>query len=152
MKNWTYQNKEILSISDMQTFEPKVWGFVYHLTLINKKTKNVDFYYIGKKNIYNKRKRNFGKKEISVIKDKRKKTYEYVIRESDWKNYTSSNKFIKENLNKYDIIREIICFSTNDSDLTYKEAKEIICQNALDSSDYLNEGVKITRYRKWSQN
>ena len=152
MKNWTYQNKEILSISDMQTFEPKVWGFVYHLTLINKKTKNVDFYYIGKKNIYNKRKRNFGKKEISVIKDKRKKTYEYVIRESDWKNYTSSNKFIKENLNKYDIIREIICFSTNDSDLTYKEAKEIICQNALDSSDYLNEGVKITRYNKWTQN
>lgn len=152
MKNWTYQNKEILSISDMQTFEPKVWGFVYHLTLINKKTKNVDFYYIGKKNIYNKRKRNFGKKEISVIKDKRKKTYEYVIRESDWKNYTSSNKFIKENLNKYDIIREIICFSTNDSDLTYKEAKEIICQNALDSSDYLNEGVKITRYKKWTQN
>ena len=152
MKNWTYQNKEILSIADMQTFEPKVWGFVYHLTLINKKTKNVDFYYIGKKNIYNKRKRNFGKKEISVIKDKRKKTYEYVIRESDWKNYTSSNKFIKENLNKYDIIREIICFSTNDSDLTYKEAKEIICQNALDSSDYLNEGVKITRYKKWTQN
>ena len=152
MKNWTYQNKEILSISDMQTFEPKVWGFVYHLTLINKKTKNVDFYYIGKKNIYNKRKRNFGKKEISVIKDKRKKTYEYVIRESDWKSYTSSNKFIKENLNKYDIIREIICFSTNDSDLTYKEAKEIICQNALDSSDYLNEGVKITRYKKWTQN
>ena len=44
MKNWTYQNKEILSISDMQTFEPKVWGFVYHLTLINKKTKNVDFW------------------------------------------------------------------------------------------------------------
>ncbi len=148
MKNWTYQNKEILSISDMQTFEPKVWGFVYHLTLINKKTKNVDFYYIGKKNIYNKRKRNFGKKEISVIKDKRKKTYEYVIRESDWKNYTSSNKFIKENLNKYDIIREIICFSTNDSDLTYKEAKEIICQNALDSSDYLNDGVSIRRFGK----
>lgn len=152
MKNWTYQNKEILSISDMQIFEPKVWGFVYHLTLINKKTKKEDFYYIGKKNIYNKRKRNFGKKEISTIKDKRKKTYEYVIRESDWKNYTSSNKFIKENLNKYDIIREIICFSTNDSDLTYKEAKEIICQNALDSSDYLNEGVKITRYKKWTQN
>ena len=148
MKNWTYQNKEILSISDMQTFEPKVWGFVYHLTLINKKTKNVDFYYIGKKNIYNKRKRNFGKKEISVIKDKRKKTYEYVIRESDWKNYTSSNKFIKENLNKYDIIREIICFSTNDSDLKYKEAKEIICQNALDSSDYLNDGVSIRRFGK----
>lgn len=152
MRNWIYQNKEILSISDMQMFEPNVWGFVYHLTLINKKTKNVEFYYIGKKNVYTKRKRNFGKKEKSAIRDKRKKTYEYVIKESDWKKYQSSNKFIKENSEKYDIIREIICFSTNDSDLTYKEAKEIICQQALDSVDYLNDNVSIRRIGKQNIN
>ena len=40
----------------------------------------------------------------------------------------------------------------DDYGYTEKEAKEIICQNALDSSDYLNEGVKITRYKKWTQN
>lgn len=152
MEKWTYNNKEITSISDMQTFEPKVWGFVYHLTLIDGKTKKPVYYYIGKKNIYSKRKRKFGKKEKENMKDKRLKTYEYVISESDWKTYHSSNKFIKDNKDKYIIKREILMFSTNDSDLTYKEAKEIICQGALDSDLFLNEGVKITRYKKWIKN
>ena len=151
MENWKYQNKEILSINDMQIFEPKVWGFVYHLILINKKTNKEEFYYIGKKNIYSKRKRNFGKKETSLIKDKRKKTYEYIIKESDWKTYHSSSKFIKDNLDKYHIIRNILMFCTNDSDLNYNEAKEIICQGALDTDKYLNEGVKITRYKNFKK-
>ena len=70
------------------------------------------------------------------------------IRRKEHELYLKRLEEIKENLNKYDIIREIICFSTNDSDLTYKEAKEIICQNALDSSDYLNDGVSIRRFGK----
>ena len=146
MNNWIYQNKDITCINDMKSFEPKVWGFVYHLTLIDKKTKEEKFYYIGKKNIYTKRKRNFGKKEKEAIKDKRQKTYEYVIKESDWKTYISNNAFIKKNKDKYDIVRRIIRFSTNDNDLSYQEAREIICQDALESGVYLNDGVSIRRF------
>jgi glutathione peroxidase-family protein len=146
MNNWKYNNKEILSIDDMKVHEPKVWGFVYLLSLYDSKG-NLIHQYIGKKNIYSKRKRNFGKKEIANKTDKRKKNYEYVIKESDWKNYMSSNLYIKKNFSKFAIQKEIIHFCTNDYDLTYKEAKEIICQGALETPFFLNEGVSIRRYK-----
>jgi len=148
--NWQYHNNgkstTISCINDMQKFEPKVWGFVYHLTLINKKTGKEEFCYIGKKNIYTKRKRKFGKKEAATITDKRKKLYEYEIKESDWKNYCSSNKFIKENKDNYTIKRDIIRFCTNDSDLSYREQVEIICQGTLDNPMYLNSGCSLRRF------
>jgi gamma-glutamylcyclotransferase (GGCT)/AIG2-like uncharacterized protein YtfP len=146
--NWIYQGYDINSISDMQTHCPKVWGFVYRLTLRKKGTNIVEFEYIGKKNVYTKRKRKFGKKETAALTDKRKKTYEYVIKEGDWKSYVSSNKYIKENSSKFDIYREIIYFSTNDNDLTYQEAKAIICSDALENPKFLNDGVSIRRFGK----
>jgi hypothetical protein len=146
VSNWHYRGKDILCINDMKVHEPKVWGFVYLLSLYDKSGKLIH-QYIGKKNIYSKRKRNFGKKELDSLKDKRKKTYEYVIKESDWQKYLSSNLFIKKNSSNFAIQREIICFSTNDSDLTYKEAKEIICQGALENSFFLNDGVSIRRFK-----
>lgn len=148
MEKWTYNKKIIDSIDDMKAFEPKVWGFVYHLTLIDDKTKKVVYYYIGKKNVFRKTKRKFGKREVASMVDKRKKTYEYIISESDWKTYCSSNKFIKDNKDKYKIIREILYFSTNDMDLSYQEAKEIICQGAMESETYLNNNVSIKRILK----
>ena len=54
--NWIYNGYDINSISDMQRHCPKVWGFVYKLILHKKGTKVVEFEYIGKKNIYSKRK------------------------------------------------------------------------------------------------
>lgn len=146
--NWIYQGHDINSISDMQKHCPKVWGFVYRLTLRKKGTNIVEFEYIGKKNVYTKRKRNFGKKETAALSDKRKKTYEYVIKEGDWKTYVSSNKFIKANSSKFDIYREILLFSTNDNDLTYQEAKAIICSDALENPKFLNDGVSIRRFGK----
>lgn len=145
---WIYQGYDINSISDMQRHCPKVWGFVYKLTLRNKKTGAVEFEYIGKKNVYTKRKRKFGKKETEALKDKRKKAYEYVIKEGDWKAYVSSNKFIKLNSSKFNIEREILTFCTNDNDLTYQEAKAIICSDALENCRYLNDGVSIRRFGK----
>ena len=139
---------EINNIEDMKKIEPKVWGFVYLLTLIDPITKIIVYHYIGKKNIYTKRKRNFGKKEVANMKDKRAKKYEYVIAESDWRTYLSSNKYIKNNSNKYIITREILQFSTNDMDLKYKEAKEIICQNALEDDNFLNDGVSIRKFKQ----
>lgn len=143
---WLYNNKEINCIDDMKAHNPKVWGFVYLLSLYDKKTNKLIYQYIGKKNIYSKRKRNFGKKEIASLSDKRQKKYEYVIKESDWKNYISSNLYIKKNSNKYNIKKEILLFSTNDSELTYLEAKEIICNNALYDDTFLNNGVSLRKF------
>lgn len=146
--DWKYKNKIISEINDMKKYEPNVWGFVYMMTLRDKKSNEIKYQYIGKKNIYSKRKRNFGKKEILQMKDKRSKKYEYVISESNWKSYISSNKFIKTNYNSFNISREIILFSTNDMDLKYKEAKEIICQNALEDDNFLNDGVSIRKFKQ----
>ena len=146
--DWKYKNKIISEINDMKKYEPNVWGFVYMMTLRDKKSNEIKYQYIGKKNIYSKRKRNFGKKEILQMKDKRSKKYEYVISESNWKSYISSNNFIKTNHNSFNISREIILFSTNDMDLKYKEAKEIICQNALEDDNFLNEGVSIRKFKQ----
>ena len=146
--DWKYKNKIISEINDMKKYEPNVWGFVYMMTLRDKKSNEIKYQYIGKKNIYSKRKRNFGKKEILQMKDKRSKKYEYVISESNWKSYISSNNFIKTNYNNFNISREIILFSTNDMDLKYKEAKEIICQNALEDDNFLNDGVSIRKFKQ----
>lgn len=146
--DWKYKNKIISEINDMKKYEPNVWGFVYMMTLRDKKSNEIKYQYIGKKNIYSKRKRNFGKKEILQMKDKRSKKYEYVISESNWKSYISSNNFIKTNYNSFNISREIILFSTNDMDLKYKEAKEIICQNALEDNNFLNDGVSIRKFKQ----
>lgn len=158
IKNWTYNKKEINSISDMQAFIPKVWGFVYHLTLINKKTKKVEYFYIGKKNVYSIISKTATKKEFesnpkSYFQRKKMKNgtwkyYNTVIKESNWKEYTSSNNFIKDHKNDYDIVREIVCFCSSDSELTYLEAKEIICNDALENQSYLNYGVSLRKFIK----
>ena len=118
------------------------------MSLYDIKTGELKYQYIGKKNIYSKRKRSFGKKEVASMKDKRGKKYEYVIKESDWKTYLSSNSFIKDNVNKYKIKREILMFSTNDMDLKYKEAKEIICRDALEMDLFLNDGFSLRMFGK----
>lgn len=156
MGDWLYENKPIKSIEDMKKHEPKVWGFVYFLTLIDKKTKQEVFHYIGKKNIYSVTSKTATKKEFeanakSYFKRKKMKngTWKYyttVVKESNWKDYMSSNLHIKNNLDKYDFKKEILMFSTNDNDLTYKEAKEIICRGALEDVMFLNDGVSLRRF------
>lgn len=71
--NWIYQGHDIHSITDMQRHCPKVWGFVYKLTLRDKKSGTVAFEYIGKKNVYTKRKRAFGKKKQRHLETKERR-------------------------------------------------------------------------------
>ena len=47
ISKWYYNGKEIDSIEEMKVHEPKVWGFVYLLTLYdleNKKNKRDNFF------------------------------------------------------------------------------------------------------------
>lgn len=156
MGEWLYKKEEIKCIDDMKKHEPKVWGFVYFLTLIDKKTKEEKYHYIGKKNVWSVTSKTATKKEFesnpkSYFKRKKMKngTWKYyttVVKESNWKTYLSSNLFIKKNSAKYDFKKEILMFSSNDGDLTYKEAKEIICQGALEDVMFLNDGVSLRRF------
>lgn len=155
ISNWIYNNKEINTILDMQKTEPKVWGFVYLISLYDINTKKLKFQYIGKKNVYSIRTKYLTQSEIQSSKKsdlKRKKTkngfkyYKTIISESDWKNYISSNLFIKKNSKKFIIEREILLFSTNDSDLAYREAKEIMCQGCIDDPIFLNDSISIRRF------
>ena len=156
IKDWVYQGQKIECINDLKVHEPKIWGFVYSLNLYDKVTGELKFRYIGKKNIYSIRTKYLTKTEVASATKKsdlkRKKIkgvfkyYKTVISESDWKSYISSNIFIKNNRSKFKIEREITHLSTNDSDLTYQEAREIICNDALYDEIYLNNGVSIRRF------
>jgi len=84
---WRYKGSYITELADMPE---NVFGFIYKIT--NTETGE---YYIGKKQVVSVRKRNFGKREIAELKDKRMKKYEYVTKESDWKTYRSSIDTVK---------------------------------------------------------
>ena len=155
IENWKYKGQEINSIEDMKKHEPRAFGFVYFLNLYDKKTGVLKYQYIGKKNLFSVRTKYLTQKEIESSRKselRRKKVkgvfkyYKIIRTESDWKNYTSSNLFIKKNLGKFRIEREIILFGIDDPDLTYLEAKEIICNDALYNEIFLNNGVSIRKF------
>lgn len=140
--NWTYKGKEVKSIHDMPE---GVYGFVYELRFSNGKR------YIGRKNVYSIRKRNFGKKELSKITDKRLKTYEMVKKESNWKSYTSSNKEINSLLKGGEIeleYKRILNYSFSEKHTTYLETQALFCYGVLECDDYYNDNILGKFYRK----
>ena len=151
---WTYKGKLITELSDMPE---DVFGFIYKIT--NGKT---DEYYIGKKQVVSVRKRNFGKKEIAALEDKRMKKYEMVTKESDWKTYRSSNKEVKSwfdenekalNEDRRDDINnqlklEILRFCSNKKSLTYYELQEQFAHDVLGDECSLNDNLLGKFFRK----
>jgi len=151
---WTYKGQLITELADMPN---DVFGFIYKIT--NGKTNQ---YYIGKKQVVSIRKRNFGKKEIAALQDKRMKKYEMVLKESDWKSYRSSNKEVKswfdenekaleenrrENINDQ-LKLEILRFCSNKKSLTYYELQEQFSHNVLADEDSLNDNLLGKFFRK----
>lgn len=151
---WTYKGQIITELEDM----PKdVFGFIYKIT--NGKTGQ---YYIGKKQVVSIRKRNFGKKEIAALPDKRMKKYEMVVKESDWKTYRSSNTdvrmwFIENELalkedRREDINNqlkiEILRFCSNKKSLTYYELQEQFAHDVLADELALNDNLLGKFFRK----
>ena len=155
MEPWHYGTQLIQSIDDIKKYEPRVFGFVYFLSLYDKSGK-LKYQYIGKKNLYTVRTKYLTQTEVNAAVKKsdlkRKKTkngwkyYKTIITESDWIKYCSSNDFIKKNQSKFRIERKILSFWTNDSDLTLQEATEILCQGALNDPTFLNDSVSIRRF------
>lgn len=138
---WLYKGKLINGVDEMPD---DCMGFVYKITTADGKM------YIGKKSLYSVRKRRFGKKESALVTDKRKKLYEMVKKESDWKNYTGSNdelnKIIKLGI---PYTREILQFAFGKKQLSYLETKQLFLNEVLEPhTNYYNSNINGTYFRK----
>lgn len=135
---WDFNNNIVRSIKDL---DPKAIGFIYCIVDENGKE------YVGQKSLYSKRKRKFGKKEAAAVTDKRKKTYEYVVKESDWMSYTGSNKELNEKIKdgisykKY-ILR--LCY--NKKQLSYYETKYLMVRGSIEPGNNSYNGNILGKF------
>jgi hypothetical protein len=141
---WRYKGNYITELSDM----PKdVFGFIYKIT--NTETGE---YYIGKKQVISVRKRNFGKKEIALLEDRRVKKYEMIAKESDWKEYRSSNQTVKnwflDEQTSSQCSLEILRFCSSKKSLTYYEIQEQFAHDVLADELCLNDNISGKYFRK----
>lgn len=141
--NWEFKGKEVSSIRQLPEGAK---GIIYILTFSDGKQ------YIGRKSLYSVRKKNFGKKQLAEVTDKRKKTYETVVKESDWLHYNSSNKAIKEGLKEGKVIlesREIIKICFTDKQMTYYETQALFCYGVLEHPDnFYNDNILGKFYKR----
>ena len=121
---WIFGHQDIRDVNQMP--EGAI-GFIYRIFDENGKE------YIGQKSLFSKRKKKFGKKKIAEITDKRKKKYEYIIKESNWLSYTGSNKELNEKIEdglKY--TKHILQFCFNKKQLTYFETKFLMLYGTIE--------------------
>ena len=139
---WTYNGKYITELSDMPD---GTFGFIYKIT--NGKTNQ---FYIGKKQVVSIRKRKFGKKETAALEDKRMKRYEMVTKESNWKDYRSSNTTVTSwfDSNNDNVELKILRFCTSKKSLTYYELQEQFAHDVLGDELSLNDNLLGKFFRK----
>jgi hypothetical protein len=114
---WTYQGKKDFTVP------PLAIGFTYLIEIIG-----TPFYYYGKKNLTSTRGR--GKKAVT--------------KESNWRNYESSSKEVKQLVKNGAIIKKsIIKFCFSKAELSLEEARLIICNNGLEDSSCLNRWISL---------
>ena len=131
---WIYKDKTIKSIEDVPS---GTFGFIYKITNLTNGRK-----YIGCKQLFSKRKRKFGKREIAAMTDKRLKKYEYVEKESNWLEYTGSNHELNDDIKKGHLVeKEILIFVNTKKQLTYYEVKEQFKNAVLESDEWYNGNI-----------
>jgi hypothetical protein len=139
MINWIYQQKEMLNISD---FPDETYGFVYRI--IHLPTKKS---YIGKKILQNTSKVKLGKKELKEYEGVvgRRPSYKLAVKESNWKTYWGSNKYLKELYeveSKDNFERQIIMCAPSKKLLTYYEVKFQMVYQVLEKPDeFFNDNI-----------
>ena len=146
MTNWTYKNQEIETISD---FPDDTYGFVYRLIHLPSGKS-----YIGKKILQFTRKVKLGKKELKMYEGVvgRRPSYKLAVKESDWKTYWGSNKYLKELLDTEPIEnfeRTILICTTTKKLLTYYEVKYQMVYEVLESpEEFFNDNILGKFYTK----
>lgn len=142
---WYQENYQVNSAPD------DAIGFIYMIEF------NSGEKYLGKKNLYTRRKRNFGKKEAALVTDKRKKLYEMVVKESNWKTYESSNPDVKQRIMNGDCHeKKILDWGYTPKELTYLEIKNMFLQDVLNpKGKWLNDNILgkffTKEIEKWEQ-
>ena len=142
MVNWKYEGKEVTNKDQM----PKdTYGFVYQITI---ELDGKELYYIGQKKLISRRKKNMTKKEIEALPNKRLKKYYYVETEMPWQSYVGSNKpllaLIKQyGENKLNLKKEILEYCFSELELKYRECKQIICQGAMETTQFFNDNISL---------
>jgi len=119
-------------LAENVVLEESTFGFIYEiLNTVNQKK------YIGKKQCKSKFKR-------KPLKGKKNKRIE--VRESDWKEYTSSSNELNEDIIKYGkdkFIFKILRACGSKWELAYFEIKEQIEKNVLLRDDYYNGIINV---------
>ncbi|MAO20071.1 MAG: hypothetical protein CMJ25_04895 [Phycisphaerae bacterium] len=139
MINWIYQQKEMLNISD---FPDETYGFVYRIVHLGSKKS-----YIGKKILQNTSKVKLGKKELAEYAGVvgRRPSYKLAVRESNWKSYWGSNKYLKELYDiepKENFERQILICAPTKKLLTYYEVKFQMVYQVLENPDeFFNDNI-----------
>jgi hypothetical protein len=137
--NWIYNQKEMETISD---FPDNTHGFVYRI--VHKPTGKI---YIGRKILLNTSKVKLGKKELKELEGivGRRPSYKMAVKESNWKTYWGSNKFLKElytNEPKENFKREIIICAPTKKLLTYYELKYQVLYEVLEKpEEFFNDNI-----------
>ena len=137
--NWLYQGEVMTSVED---FPPSTFGFTYRVTHIPSGKM-----YIGKKVLKFTRKAKLGKKDLALYEGTkgRKPTYKQVVKESDWKDYWGSNKYLLELLKfepKENFKREILTLAPSKKLLTYEETKALFVYQVLEKpEEFFNDNI-----------
>jgi hypothetical protein len=136
---WIYKNQLMESISD---FPDNTHGFVYKIKHIP--TGKV---YIGRKILQNTTKVKLGKKELKELEGivGRRPVYKMAVKESNWKTYWGSNKYMKELYKtepKENFDRQIIICAPTKKLLTYYELKYQVLYEVLEKPDeFFNDNI-----------
>ena len=127
------------TISD---FPDNTYGFVYRIT--HKPTNKT---YIGRKILQNTTKVKLGKKELKELAGivGRRPVYKMAVKESNWKTYWGSNKYMKELYKtepKENFDRQIIICAPTKKLLTYYELKYQVLYEVLEKPDeFFNDNI-----------
>ena len=112
-------------------------GFIYmiHFT-------DYDKSYIGRKSFWSSRKRKFGKRESALVTDKRKKKYEIVIKESNWRTYNSSNLDVRSRIACGDKhVKIILDIAYSKKQLSYMEERALFSNKVLETDNFINDNI-----------
>ncbi len=129
----------MINISD---FPDETYGFVYRIIHTESQKS-----YIGKKILQNTSKVKLGKKELAEYAGVvgRRPSYKLAVRESNWKTYWGSNKYLKELYDeepKENFERQILVCAPTKKLLTYYEVKYQMVYQVLENPDeFFNDNI-----------
>ena len=144
--NWYYKGEEISSIED---FPPSTFGFIYRI--VHTPSGKA---YIGKKVLQFTRKAKLTKKDLALYEGTkgRKPLFKKITKESDWKGYWGSNKYLLELLKtepRENFKREILALAPNKKLLTYEETKALFVYQVLEKpEEFFNDNILGKFYTK----